>query len=759
MRQVKVGDQVLFSPEDQHEVEVHGEDLIILRERDVHAVAAERIEESTGLYLLRYPGGPPASREWRSIAVGHVQAGTGGRRRAPRPSSPPSRRRDRAAARRSARRPPPSPSPTSPATTRRRSSGSRTRRTCPTRSSRSTSAVTDAELRSTASPEPAGGQRLPAARGVHDRDQRPDVGAVEPVQLGEPLPDRIQLDGQPAKEQRELLAARRLAHALRTLPTLISRRSRLSTVKGNHASPPLAPLAPPGHHRPRSGWACAGPLGSLGGRLSDVQENDSAAFLPDSAESTRVTELQRGFQTEPRAAGDPALGGRRRARPAAARRRSATASTQATAIAGTPARWPARRRRRSPRRTARRCRPFCRSTPDLGDELPRAGRRPARPSTGVDGTDGVRHRPGRIFADFADGFSGIDGLLLLAAFGVVLLILLVVYRSPILPFLVIGTAGLALTASMAVAYLLADGGWIAVNGQSQGIASILVVGAATDYGLLLVARYREELREEQSKYTAMRIALRQSWEPIVATGATVILGVLCLLFSDLGSNRGLGPISAVSVALRRPRRAHLPARRPRAARPRRVLAVPPAVRRRAPRRAAAGTGSRRSSAAGRAACWSGALVALVRRRLVRPDLRRRRHPAEPGGAGRHRVGHRPGGAGAALRRRRRQPGGHHHARGRLAGRRRGGGRRRRRRLGRPLHRVRAARGSRATRSSSTDWSGSTPPSPTRPTATRRLDTVQDLRTAVGGVDPDALVGGDDGQRPRHPRDRRPRPAR
>jgi chaperonin GroES len=52
VRQVKVGDQVLFSPEDQHEVEVHGEDLVILRERDVHAVAAERIEDAnTGLYL------------------------------------------------------------------------------------------------------------------------------------------------------------------------------------------------------------------------------------------------------------------------------------------------------------------------------------------------------------------------------------------------------------------------------------------------------------------------------------------------------------------------------------------------------------------------------------------------------------------------------------------------------------------------------------------------------------------------------------
>jgi putative drug exporter of the RND superfamily len=111
--------------------------------------------------------------------------------------------------------------------------------------------------------------------------------------------------------------------------------------------------------------------------------------------------------------------------------------------------------------------------------------------------------PGGVFADFANGFAGIDGLLLLAAFGVVLLILLVVYRSPILPLLVIGTAALALSAANAVAYLLASNDLITVNGQSQGIASILVVGAATDYGLLLVARYREELRRHQSRYRAM----------------------------------------------------------------------------------------------------------------------------------------------------------------------------------------------------------------------------------------------------------------
>ncbi|MDP9428271.1 MAG: MMPL family transporter [Actinomycetota bacterium] len=121
--------------------------------------------------------------------------------------------------------------------------------------------------------------------------------------------------------------------------------------------------------------------------------------------------------------------------------------------------------------------------------------------------------------------------------------------SPLLPLLVIATAGLALTAANAVAFLLADAGVIRVNGQSQGIAAILVVGAATDYGLLLVARFREELRRGRSKYTAVRTALHRSWEPIVASGATVVLGVLCLLLSDFGGNRGMGPISAVSVTL------------------------------------------------------------------------------------------------------------------------------------------------------------------------------------------------------------------
>jgi RND superfamily putative drug exporter len=290
----------------------------------------------------------------------------------------------------------------------------------------------------------------------------------------------------------------------------------------------------------------AGPLGSFSGKLGAVQENDSAAFLPDSAESTRVTELQRGFDTR-RTLPVILLWESDEPLPAAAAQEAQGLVDDAVAVAEDAGALAGEASPVIPARDGRALQAVLPFDPDLGDALPEViGELRALPA--LDGATGYVTGPGAVFADFAEGFSGIDGLLLLAAFGVVLVILLVVYRSPLLPLLVISTAGMALVVSLAVAYFLATQGWIAVNGQSQGIASILVVGAATDYGLLLVARYREELRREESRFTAMRIALRQSWEPIVASGATVILGVLCLLFSDLGSNRGLGPISAVSIA-------------------------------------------------------------------------------------------------------------------------------------------------------------------------------------------------------------------
>ena len=289
----------------------------------------------------------------------------------------------------------------------------------------------------------------------------------------------------------------------------------------------------------------AGPLASLGAGLTELQENDVAAFLPDGAESTRVQELSGGFvQTESLPALllwespdriDQATLGTIAERIADATR----VAEDADALAGevSPP---------IPSEDGEAVQAFLPLRPDLSDDLLPLVEE-LRSTIEVEGTDAFVTGPAGIFADFSSAFEGIDGLLLLAAFGVVLVILLVVYRSPLLPLLVIATAGLALTAANAIAFLLADGGVITVNGQSQGIASILVVGAATDYGLLLVARFREELRLEPSKYAAMRTALRQSWEPIVASGATVVLGVLCLLLSDFGGNRGMGPISAVSV--------------------------------------------------------------------------------------------------------------------------------------------------------------------------------------------------------------------
>ncbi len=164
-----------------------------------------------------------------------------------------------------------------------------------------------------------------------------------------------------------------------------------------------------------------------------------------------------------------------------------------------------------------------------------------------DGTVGYVTGPAGLTADLVSAFGGIDGILLLVAIGAVFVILLLVYRSIILPFVVLFTAMFALTAAILLVYFMASWGWIKLNGQSQGILSILVIGAATDYSLLLCARYREALETVESKWVAIMHAIKNSIEPIAASAATVILALLCLLFSDLNSNRSLGPIAAIGI--------------------------------------------------------------------------------------------------------------------------------------------------------------------------------------------------------------------
>jgi RND superfamily putative drug exporter len=165
-----------------------------------------------------------------------------------------------------------------------------------------------------------------------------------------------------------------------------------------------------------------------------------------------------------------------------------------------------------------------------------------------DGVTGYVTGPAGLTNDLVEAFGGIDGILLAVALGAVFVILLAVYRSIVLPFLVLLTSVFALATSILLIFGLAKLDLIQLSGQSQGILSILVIGAATDYALLLVARFREALVGNETKWEAMRVAFRGSFEPILASGATVILGLLCLLFSDLNSNRSLGPIAAIGIA-------------------------------------------------------------------------------------------------------------------------------------------------------------------------------------------------------------------
>lgn len=291
--------------------------------------------------------------------------------------------------------------------------------------------------------------------------------------------------------------------------------------------------------------AVGGTLGPYAGRLGEVATNDQAAFLPRNAESTRVIEAQRAFKEDETlpaiivwtADGDRPLD--------AAQQDQATRAL--AALKGTPGVVgqvsPA-----IPSHDEKALEGVVQLRPDLGDELSSTLDRISRQASAVTGATAVLAGPAASQADLSDAFAGIDGLLLGVALITVLVILLLVYRSVLLPFVIIVSAVFALGVACAIVYVLADHDVVRVDGQVQGILSILVIGAATDYALLLTARYREELAGDHSRFAAMRSALRQSTGAIVASGATVALGLLALLLSDLTNNRALGPVGAIGIA-------------------------------------------------------------------------------------------------------------------------------------------------------------------------------------------------------------------
>ncbi|WP_030303057.1 MMPL family transporter [Streptomyces katrae] len=286
-----------------------------------------------------------------------------------------------------------------------------------------------------------------------------------------------------------------------------------------------------------------GTLGPYAGKLGEVSTNDRASFLPQSAESTRALEAQKAFnqsQAVPAIVVWTVADGRvtPQQQADATRRLAALGGTGGVAGAPSPA---------FPSQDGEALQAVVPLKPDLGDELPAVLRDVREAAERVPGTAVQLAGPAASQADLSGAFAGIDGLLVGVALGAVLLILLLVYRSVLLPFVIITSAVLALGLACAVVYALADQGVVRIDGQVQGILSILVIGAATDYALLLAARFREEVAARPDRTRAAQAAVRRSLGAITASAATVVLALLALLISDLTNNRALGPVGAIGI--------------------------------------------------------------------------------------------------------------------------------------------------------------------------------------------------------------------
>ncbi|MBK8756966.1 MAG: MMPL family transporter [Actinomycetales bacterium] len=155
--------------------------------------------------------------------------------------------------------------------------------------------------------------------------------------------------------------------------------------------------------------------------------------------------------------------------------------------------------------------------------------------------------PAAVQADLGAVFDGANTRLLLATASVVGLLLIITYRSPLLWLVPLTVVGLADQLAGVLATRVLQWTGVAWDESTVGILSVLVFGAGTDYALLLISRYRDELRRDEDRYAAMRTALRHTGEAVMLSATTVVLGVLTLLLSLLPATRGLGLASAVGI--------------------------------------------------------------------------------------------------------------------------------------------------------------------------------------------------------------------
>lgn len=289
-------------------------------------------------------------------------------------------------------------------------------------------------------------------------------------------------------------------------------------------------------------WLVGGSIGGpYFGKVDEVATNDQSSFLPSSAEATQVQERLADFtggDTIPAVVvvtGDGALTD-------AQLSDIDELATSIGAVAGVGEISPA-----LPSDDGEAVQLFVPidSSGDVGETV--AAVREVIADDLPAGLDAWVTGPAGFTADLVAGFLGIDGLLLGVALGAVFIILVIVYRSPLLPILVLLTSTFALCVALLTVWWLAKAGVFVLNGQVQGILFILVIGAATDYALLYVARFREATGRGEARWKATTSAWRGAFEPILASGGTVIAGLLCLLLSDLATNRALGPIASIGI--------------------------------------------------------------------------------------------------------------------------------------------------------------------------------------------------------------------
>ena len=301
--------------------------------------------------------------------------------------------------------------------------------------------------------------------------------------------------------------------------------------------------------------------GPLAGSLSEVQENDNASFLPASAESTVVNDEQALFADNPSIPILTVI-----THPDRSPLTAADQGVITEFLTGVPeltltdgsrigSYLDAEQLFPLPSKDGKALLVNISVNGDLGGERNADGEfafieitNTIRDyATGFDTLQINVTGPGGFLADLIKVFGAIDGALLLATAIVVAIILIFVYRSPVLWLIPLVSAGFALAVASGIVYVLADNEVLVLNGQSQGILTVLVFGAGTDYSLLLVSRYREELHKYSVHTDAIAAAIKGVRAPIIASSATTSIGLMCLLLSELNSNKSTGPVSAVGV--------------------------------------------------------------------------------------------------------------------------------------------------------------------------------------------------------------------